>query len=55
MLLPLYQQSEVFAASRLTSFGDGPFLLSINNIAATSLRILYDFPTSSEGRLPDIV
>src|SRR6266700_7419791 len=26
MLLTLYQQSEVFAASRLTSFGDGPLL-----------------------------
>jgi hypothetical protein len=24
MLLTFYQQSEVFAASRLTSFGDGP-------------------------------
>jgi len=28
MLMPLYQQSEVFAASRLTSFGEGPILLS---------------------------
>src|SRR6266700_6358610 len=31
MLLTLYQQSEVFAASRLTSFGDGPFLLTVNS------------------------
>jgi hypothetical protein len=30
MLLTLYQQSEVFAASRLTSFGDGPKLLTAN-------------------------
>jgi len=26
--MPFYQKSEVFAASRLTYFGDGPFILS---------------------------
>src|SRR5436305_833476 len=28
MLMTLYQKSEIFAASRLTSFGEGPFILS---------------------------
>src|SRR5215469_9771599 len=30
MLLTFYQPSEVFAASKLTFFSEGPFLLSIN-------------------------
>jgi len=57
MLLPFYQQSEVFAASRLTSFGDEPFLLSINTeiVPADFIKQdkvgnhIYEIPDSDGG------